>query len=110
MEELIVSIFGKFTILFVPVVCGILSSFVIEAVNEVTPESVGDKLVNLVVSLLLGVLMIFVFPSIINGVPEIILFIILNFSFAIVFFKLGGKVAVESFVNGALKIIKKKTK
>lgn len=119
MEELIISIFGKFSILIVPIVCGVITSFVVEAISKTLPrkenvkmvceKKVRGKIVNAVASFLLGVLMIFVFPSLINGVPEIIFFIILNWSFATMFYHFGGRKTVEAVVNGATKLIKKKT-
>lgn len=108
MEDLLVKIFGDYAILFIPIVSGMASSFVIEAVNQSTPASVSGKGLFAIVSLLVGFLLLFVFPSLTNGWAEKVFMVLMNSTVALVFYHVGGKLLVEKLIGGAIKLIAKK--
>ena len=108
MEDLLIKVFGDYAILFVPIVSGIASSFVIEAINQTTPPKLSGRGLFAIVSLLIGGLLIFVFPSLTNGWAEKLFMIILNATVALVFYHVGGKLLVEKLIGGAIKLISKK--
>jgi len=108
MEQLLVKVFGDYAILFVPIVSGIACSFVIEAVNQTTPPALSGKGLFGIVSLLVGVLLIFVFPGLTNGWAEKVFMVLMNATVALVFYHVGGKILVEKLIGGAIKLISKK--
>lgn len=108
MEDLLIKVFGDYAILFIPIVSGIACSFVIEALNQTTPPKISGKGLFAIVSLAIGVLLLFVFPSLTSGWAEKVFLVIMNSTVALVFYHIGGKILVERLIGGAIKLIGKK--
>lgn len=109
MEDLLVKWFGDFAILIIPLFAGIVSSFIVEAINQYTPESVQGKYLTPIVCFVFGLFLIFGFPSVITGWFDKILIVIMNWAFAVLFYHLGGKKIVELIISNIIKFVGKKT-
>lgn len=109
MEDLLVKWFGDLTILAIPLFAGIISSFIIEAVNQSTPAAVTGKSITAVLCLLIGIGLTFGFPNVITGWFDKCLVVAMNWAFAVLFYHLGGKLIVEKIIGKAVKVISKKT-
>lgn len=114
MEQLIRNLFGDWGLLIIPFITGVLTSFPIEALNYYRPsEEEGlknkknflkyvlfkPKISNSLITLFFTVLIMFVFKSYYTNGAEILLFLILNFATAIIFYNIGGKKVVGIIVT-----------
>ena len=91
MEELLIKWFGDLTILVIPLFAGIVSSFIVEAINQSTPEFVTGKSITAILCLLIGVGLVFGFPNVVTTLFDKILVVLMNWAFAVLFYHLGGK-------------------
>ncbi|MDY0082858.1 MAG: hypothetical protein RBR74_06735 [Ignavibacteriaceae bacterium] len=109
MEQFIVSLFGDFSIIAIPFVAGITCSFIIEAINQITPEWLRARFIVPLVCFIVGVFLIFAFPHIVQGWIDSILIVTINLVFAIVFYKFAGTLVVQKIIGKAVNVVSKKT-
>lgn len=109
MEELLKGWFGDLTILIIPLFAGVICSFIVEAINQATSDKVKGKTITAVTCLIVGVFLVFGFPSVVNGWFDTALIVIMNWAFAVLFYHLGGKLIVEKIIGKAIKVVGKKT-
>lgn len=109
MEDLLIKWFGDLTIVVIPIFAGIISSFIVEAINQSTPNFVTGKFITAVLCLLIGLGLVFGFPNVIAGWFDKILVIVMNWAFAVLFYHLGGKLIVEKIIGKVIKVVGKKT-
>lgn len=111
MEQFILSVVGKtWAIIAIPLLVGIIASFVIKVIDLLTPEKVLGRLITFIVCIVLGILSTFVFPLIVVGWKDIIMVSLMNIAFAFVFYHLGGKHLVDFLIGKSIEKIKNKVK
>lgn len=98
MEKFLIDMFGSWAIIALPVICGILMSFIIEAIFQLTPETVKYWYVSLIVAIVIGVGAVFLFPLILPVLADKIIIAVANVAVAIVFSKMIGKTIVERLI------------
>jgi hypothetical protein len=98
MEKFLIDLFGNWAIIAVPVLSGILMSFIIEAIFQLTPDVIKQWYVTLVTALVVGVGLSFLFPIILPTQADRIFIAVANVAVSIVFSKLVGKVIVEKLI------------
>ena len=118
MESMLREYFGNLGILIVPVFSGVLTSFVVEALNylrgdkadKATGKSffLSPKFTNLVISIIVTVLTGATLKSYIPTIWDALLYLVANISVAITFYEFGGRKLVEGVVNAITRRIKKK--
>lgn len=109
MENLLVGWFGDLTILVIPLFAGIVSSFIIEAINQSTTDKVKGKSITAILCFIIGIALVFGFPSVVIGWFDMALVIVMNWAFAVLFYHLGGRLIVEKIIGKAIKVVGKKT-
>ena len=109
MQDLLIGWFGDFTLIVIPVFAGIICSFIIEAVNQATPEIIKGKYLTAVICLIVGIFLVFGFPKVVTNWFDMVLIIVMNWAFAVSFYKLAGKVVVQKVIGKAINVISKKT-
>lgn len=102
MEEFFINTFGSFALWILPIFSGIVMSFLVEAVDYLTPKKLRSRWLLLLFSILVGVGLIFGFPIIVASLFDKIAVAFLNVIVALVFYKLFGKVIVQRLMNFAL--------
>lgn len=108
MEKILIEWFGSLALFVVPILSGVVTSFIVEAINYVTPKALNSKMILTIVSVVAGVLLIFGFPQIATNLFDKILIAVMNVVVAIIFYMLGGKVIVTFLVEKALGTVKNK--
>ena len=108
MEALLIKWFGDLALLVVPLFAGIFCSFIIEGINQVTPQGVSGKLITVLVTVLFGTVLAFGFSEIVQGWFDKFIIISLNWAFALLFYHLGGKRIVKSIVGYSVKVVGRK--
>ena len=98
MEKFLIDIFGSWSIIALPAICGILMSFIVEAIFQLTPETIKYWYVTLIVALVVGVGSVFLFPVILPAMADKIIIAVANVAVSIVFSKMIGKTLVEKLV------------
>ncbi|MFZ3035515.1 MAG: hypothetical protein WA138_16075 [Parvibaculum sp.] len=109
MENLLLKWFGDLTILIIPLVAGVVSSFIIEAINQSTPDKIKGKYLTAIICLVVGVFLIFGFPNVVTTWFDRILIVVLNWAFAISFYAIAGKLVVQKIIGKAINVVGKKT-
>jgi len=109
MEQLLTGWFGDLTILIIPLFAGIVCSFIVEAINQATSDKVKGSMITTVICLIVGVFLTLGFPSVVNGWFDTVLIVVMNWAFAVLFYKVGGKVIVEKIIGKAISVVGKKT-
>ena len=109
MEELLISWFGDLTIIVIPVFAGIICSFIIEAINQSTPDKIRGKYLTAIVCLAVGIFLVFGFPSVVTGWFDKVLIVAMNWAFAVSFYFIAGKIVVQKIIGKAIKVIGNKT-
>ena len=108
MEQFFIDKFGLGWSLFViPVFSGILMSFLIVALDTVTPEKVKGKWMLLIASVLVGAGLIFGFPKVITTPFDMVLVAFMNVIFALTFYHLKGKQMVEWLIEKTFQKVQK---
>jgi uncharacterized membrane-anchored protein YitT (DUF2179 family) len=94
MEQIIRNSFGDYGYFIIPIIAGILISFVAEALNKITPKVVSNHVLLFCVNIVVTIQVLFVFPSYFqDDIAELIFAFVLNLSFSYVFYyTLGQKV------------------
>lgn len=94
MEQIIRNSFGDYGYFIIPIIAGILISFVAEALNKITPKVVSNHVLLFCVNIVVIIQVLFVFPSYFqDDIAELIFAFVLNLSFSYVFYyTLGQKV------------------
>jgi len=109
MEKLLIDWFGSFTIIIIPIFAGIICSFIIEAINQSTPDKIRGKYLTAIICLAVGIFLVFGFPNVVTNWFDKILIIALNWAFAVSFYLIAGKVVVQKVIGKALKVVTDKT-
>jgi len=109
MEQLLIGWFGELTILIIPLFAGIVCSFIIEAINQSTSDKVKGSLITAVICLIVGIFLTLGFPSVVVGWFDTVLIVVMNWAFAILFYRIGGKIIVEKIIGKAISVVGKKT-
>lgn len=110
MEEFIMGIFGSWSIVAIPLVAGIVCSFIIEAIKITSPKWLRARYIVPLVCLVVSVFLIFAFPSVVRGWIDSILIVVMNLVFAIVFYKIAGTIIVQKIISKAVNIVSKKNR
>lgn len=108
MEQLLIKWFGDLALLIVPLFAGIFCSFIIEGINQATPDKIGGKWIAVAVTVAFGTVLAFGFSEIVQGWFDKFIIISLNWAFALIFYHLGGKRIVKSIVGFSMKVVNKK--
>lgn len=109
MEQLLVGWFGSLTIIVIPIFAGIVCSFIIEAINQSTPDKIKGKYLTAIICLVVGIFLVFGFPSVVTNWFDKILIVALNWAFAVSFYLIAGKLVVQKVIGKAMKVISNKT-
>ncbi len=109
MEQLLLSWFGSFTIIVIPVFAGIVCSFIIEAINQSTPDRIKGKYLTAIICLIVGIFLVFGFPNVVTTLFDKVLIVALNWAFAVSFYKVAGKTVVQKVIGKAIKTVSSKT-
>ena len=101
MEELIRSTFGDWGLVVIPLVSGILSSLVIEAIDVITVEKFAGRYLLTIICVIIPLLVLFNFPSYYTKFIswEFLTAFILNICFAILFYFTLGKWFIFRFFD-----------
>jgi branched-subunit amino acid permease len=91
MEDLLIDITGKWAILAIPILAAIIMSLAIESIDQLTPTWNKYWYTFLIVAIIIGVGLTFLFPKTINTVEDIIIIALVNVIFSIVFSKVAGR-------------------
>lgn len=108
MEQLLIKWFGDVALFIVPVFAGVFCSFIIEGINQATPDKVSGKLIAVIVTVVCGTVLAFGFSEIVQGWFDKFIIISLNWAFALIFYHLGGKRIVKAIVGFSMKVVSKK--
>jgi len=108
MEKIFINWFGSLALFIIPVLAGLVTSFIIEAIDYITPTKLSAKWITLAVAILTGVGLIFGFPNVAVELFDKILIVVINIVFAIIFYSIGGKVVVKFLAEKTVGLIKKK--
>ena len=95
MEEFIINLAGDWSIVAVPIFVGVLASFVIKAIDLLTPEKVISRLLVFLVCVILGIASNFVFPEIVVGWKDFVMVSLMNIAVAFIFYNFGGNTIVD---------------
>lgn len=109
MEQLLLGWFGKLTIIVIPVFAGVVCSFIIEAINQSTPDKIKGKHLTALVCLVVGIFLVFGFPNVVTTWFDKVLIVALNWAFAVSFYLLAGKLVVQKVIGKALQVVTNKT-
>jgi high-affinity K+ transport system ATPase subunit B len=112
MEQIIRDTFGQTGYFVIPIISGILISFLAEALNKITPQIINNHLLLFIINIATTTLVIFTFPSYFeNDIAELIFAFVINLSFAYVFYYTLGKKVIEAIMKSVeKKIIKEDEK
>lgn len=118
MEQLIRNLFGDWGILIIPLITGVITSFPIEALNLYRPTEdekytgkskflqyvfLKPKMTNAVITLIFTAIVMWAFKSYYTNGADILIFLVINFSTAIIFYNVGGKRVVKIVVEWFIK-------
>ena len=109
MEQLLMGWFGSLTIIIIPVFAGIICSFIIEAINQTTPDRIKGKYLTAFICFIVGVFLVFGFPLVVTTWFDKVLIVALNWAFAVSFYLVAGKLVVQKVIGKAMKVISNKT-
>lgn len=109
MEHLLTGWFGDFTILIIPLFAGVICSFIVEAINQTTSDRIKGSTITAITCLVVGVFLVFGFPSVVNGWFDTVLIVVMNWAFAVLFYRIGGKVIVEKIIGKAVTVVSKRS-
>ena len=109
MEQLLIGWFGDLTIRIIPLFAGVICSLIVEAINQGTSDKVKGKTITAIVCLIVGVFLVFGFPSVVKGWFDTVLIVVMNWAFAVLFYMAGGKVIVKKIIGKAINVVGKKT-
>lgn len=92
LEKIVVDSLGGWGFLLIPFLAGIIVSFFSEVLNKVSPEKYHSNFWLLIVSALVCVLLLFVFPSYYAKIDAFaILMLLLNIAVSFLFYPIVGK-------------------
>lgn len=108
MEQALNDIAGKYTFFAIPIIVGLLSSFIVAAIDYITPEKIKGKWLLTLLSVLIGFGLAFAFPTIAVWWLDILILAVLNASSALLFFHLGGRKMIDKLIKTFINKIQNK--
>jgi uncharacterized membrane protein len=92
LEKIVLDNLGEWGFLLIPFIAGVIVSFLSEVFNKITPEKYHWSLFLLIISTLICVLLIFVFPSYYEKLDAFtLLMLLLNIAVSFLFYPIVGK-------------------
>lgn len=95
MEKMLLEKLGLWTYLVVPFLTGIITSFVVEAIDLKTPDSVTPGILVLVSSIVVAVLLVIALPSFYDSLAIVLVACVLNIAFSVSFYRAAGQWTVK---------------